>query len=143
MNRTEYIAQCAKNMEVFESMVTIKTPQAIYDYMGNHTSRETEVVSVVLLDGAHKVISIIDVASGILNRCLLHPREIFRPAIAANCASIIVMHNHPSGQLEFSVEDTDCGIRLRNAGEIVGIQLLDFMIYSKLGFKSMLEDNGL
>lgn len=98
---------------------------------------------VLTLDGAHQVIRIRLVSLGLLNRCLVHPREVFQPAILDGAAGILAVHNHPSGLLEPSREDKDITRRLRDAGNILGIPLLDHLIVSKNGFYSFQEQGEL
>jgi DNA repair protein RadC len=76
---------------------------------------EVEVFKVLLLSTSNKIIREIDIAKGILNQVLVHPREIFKPAITENAASIIVMHNHPSGKNEPSKEDINLTNTLQKA----------------------------
>ncbi|PIC95708.1 DNA repair protein RadC [Sporosarcina sp. P26b] len=78
---------------------------------------------------------------GSLNASLVHPREIMKSAILSNAASIIVLHNHPSGQPEPSPEDIDVTKRLVEAGSIMGIELLDHIVIGSDSFVS-LKDKG-
>jgi DNA repair protein RadC len=79
---------------------------------------------------------------GLLNRTLVHPREVFKHAIKDNSAAIIIGHNHPSGSLDPSTEDKDITRRMKIAGEILGIKVLDHIIVSPTkGYLSMLEMN--
>lgn len=89
---------------------------------------DREQFVVVLLDTKHRPIGVNVVAVGNLNTALVHPREVFRPAIAMPCAAIIVAHNHPSGDPSPSPEDVSLTRRLREAGEILGIPVLDHVI---------------
>lgn len=81
-----------------------------------------------VLDTKNKVIGQMTITVGTLDSSLVHPREVFRPAILLNGASIIVAHNHPSGELTPSPEDRSVCDRLKKAGEILGIQVLDSII---------------
>jgi DNA repair protein RadC len=98
---------------------------------------------VVTLDGAHKVIKVHEVTRGLINRTVVHPREVFRVAILDNSADIIVAHNHTSGSLLASPEDRDITQSLYDASQVIGISLLDHVIVSKLGYYSMLEHGEL
>lgn len=71
---------------------------------------------------------------------IIHPREIFSTAIEMRSASIVVAHNHPSGNLESSQEDRDITYRLQEAGVILGIELLDHVVFSHKGNFSFLEE---
>jgi DNA repair protein RadC len=80
------------------------------------------------LDGAHQVVSYATTSIGTANSAPVHPREVFQPAILAGALSIIVAHNHPSGNCQPSDEDRLVTKTLREAGEILGIKLLDHVI---------------
>jgi DNA repair protein RadC len=76
---------------------------------------------------------------GLLNHSLVHPREVFADAITDRAASIICIHNHPSGSLEPSSQDIAITNQLKEAGSLIGIQLIDHIIVSKNGHVSMRE----
>ncbi len=98
--------------------------------------------SPLLLDGASKVIRQEVIFIGTLNQSLVHPREVFRPAIIDNSAGVIVLHNHPSGTLEPSQADIQITSRLKKVGTLVGIELLDHIIVTVDGHYSF-SDQGL
>ena len=98
---------------------------------------------VLTLDGAHQVIRIRIITIGLLNRCLVHPREVFHAAILDGAAGIILAHNHPSASLIPSREDRDITKRLYDAGQILGIPVLDHLILSCKGFYSFQETGEL
>jgi len=79
------------------------------------------------------------VSTGTLNHNLVHPREVFRPAIIVGCASVIIAHNHPAGSLSPSDKDIALTKRLVSGGKLLGIGLLDHVIISKEGFSSFKE----
>lgn len=79
------------------------------------------------------------VSVGTLSASLVHPREIFGPAIAAGSAAVVVLHNHPSGDTSPSAEDRECTRRLQRAGELLGIPLADHVIVSESSFYSFRE----
>lgn len=83
---------------------------------------------VLLLDGRHKVLGINTVSIGTLTASLVHPREVFKPAIMSNCAAVIVAHNHPSGEPSPSREDHEITKRLCEAGKLLGVPVLDHLI---------------
>ena len=83
---------------------------------------------VLLLDQKNKVIGIHTVSIGSLTASVVHPRETFKIAILANCASIIIAHNHPSGDCQPSREDRTLTARLVEAGKLLGISVLDHVI---------------
>jgi len=79
------------------------------------------------------------ISIGILNACLVHPRETFRPALAISATKIIALHNHPSSDLEPSEDDIEVTQRLKKAGEILGIELHDHIIFNERKYFSMKE----
>ena len=97
---------------------------------------------VVLLNTKNEVIESPLVSVGTLSSALVHPREVFKPAIRASAASVILAHNHPSGNIEPSGEDREVTRRLVEAGEILGIEVLDHVILGD-GFYSMKEHGKL
>ena len=74
---------------------------------------------------------------GLLNQSLVHPREVFADAITDRCASVILVHNHPSGNLKPSQADLDVTKRLCNSGSILGLEVLDHIIVTKNGWESL------
>jgi len=83
---------------------------------------------VLLLDTKHNVVGANCVSIGTIDASLVHPREVFKAAILANCSAIILAHNHPSGNVAPSPEDKDITMRLVSAGKILGIRVLDHII---------------
>ena len=103
---------------------------------------DREQVLVCCLDNKNQPVSINVVSVGTLNSSLVHPREVFKTAILSNAASIILFHNHPSGDPEPSQEDINITTRIKDAGNILGIELLDHIIIgSEKSFYSMKERN--
>lgn len=99
-----------------------------------------EVFLAVLLDVKNRVLREVRVSVGILNGSLIHPREVFAPAVAERAAAVVLVHNHPSGDSRPSLEDRQVTRRLRSAGEIVGIPVLDHVIIGTCSFFSFRED---
>jgi DNA repair protein RadC len=89
------------------------------------------------LDGGHKVIAFSVVSTGTANSCHVHPREIFQRAYLTGAVSIIVGHNHPSGQVEPSQEDRKITNQLADVAKILGIKLLDHVIVTDSAFYSL------
>jgi DNA repair protein RadC len=83
---------------------------------------------VLMLDQKNKVIGINTVSIGSLTASIVHPREVFKPAILSNAAALILAHNHPSGQPQPSQEDRVLTVRLVAAGKLLGISVLDHVI---------------
>ncbi len=119
----------------------ISTPGDIYPLISHYAGRMQEHFLSVALNGAHEVLSVNVCSIGLVNRTLVHPREVFVEAVRQRATAILVAHNHPSGNLEPSVEDRDVTRRLRQAGDIIGIKVLDHLIFGEEGYFSMLEGN--
>ncbi|HEY7586129.1 MAG TPA: JAB domain-containing protein [Candidatus Deferrimicrobiaceae bacterium] len=99
-----------------------------------------EVFLVLLLDVKNRRMHDIRVSTGILNGSLIHPREVFAPAVRERAASVLLVHNHPSGDPAPSPEDREVTKRLRSAGGIVGIAVLDHVIIGDGSFYSFREE---
>ena len=99
--------------------------------LGYIRDKKQEYFVVLTLDGANRLISNTVVFQGTLDRSLVHPREVFAKAIEDRAASIIVAHNHPSGNVEPSSEDLEVTWKLKEAGELLGIGVLEHIIVSK------------
>jgi DNA repair protein RadC len=103
---------------------------------------DREYFVAFLLDGKNRIVSCNVVSVGSLNQAIVHPRETFKAAVLANAAAIIVAHNHPTGDPTPSREDLEITRRLREAGELLGIRLLDHVIVGDGCYRSF-ADNGL
>lgn len=102
---------------------------------------ESENFRVVFLDSKNQIINSKIIFIGTLNESVVHPREIFKSAILENSANIILIHNHPSGDLNPSEEDIKTTKELVKAGELLGIKVLDHIIIGNNSFFSFLEEN--
>lgn len=111
----------------------VHTARDVFPLVQHYADRNREHFICVSLNGAHEVIEIRVVSIGTLNRTIVHPREVFADPLCDRAAAIIVCHNHPSGQLEPSEEDISITRRLAEAGDLLGIQLLDHLILSPRG----------
>ena len=98
-----------------------------------------EKLVVIAFNGAQEVIFNKVVTQGLLDRTVVHPREVFAEAIQKRASAIIIAHNHPSGCLEPSEADKDITQRLSLAGNILGVRLLDHLIFTEEGFYSFRE----
>lgn len=121
--------------------VKVSYPTDLLPCLKRYRNLDKEHFIVATLNGAHEVISVRLITIGILNRTLIHPREVFRPAIADNSASIILVHNHPSGNIEPSEEDKLVTKRLVNAGDLLGISVIDHIIIGKSDHYSFAENS--
>ncbi|MFW6158547.1 MAG: RadC family protein [Planctomycetota bacterium] len=100
--------------------------------------RETFVA--LLLDIKNRLIRDVTVSQGSLNQSIVHPREVFQPAIRNSAASVIFVHNHPSGDTSPSREDREITRRLKQTGDVIGIRVLDHVIVSETGYTSFADD---
>ena len=120
--------------------LSIHSPDQIYNFLKKKYGKEQqEHFFVLTLSGSHAVIAIRIVTKGLLNRTLVHPREVFKHCIADNATAVVVAHNHPSGNTEPSNEDNKLTERLKDAGELIGIKLLDHVVFSDKNYHSYLE----
>lgn len=119
--------------------VKITSPQDIADLLMEEMQYlKQECFKIILLDTKNKVIKVEGISVGILNASLVHPREVFVKAIRQHSAAIVLAHNHPSGDPEPSAEDKNITKRLCDAGELLGIAVLDHIIIGRgtyLSFK--------
>jgi DNA repair protein RadC len=113
---------------------------AVYaHFRGRLPQWERERFFVLLLDGRNRLMAELCISEGTLTSALVHPREVFAPAIRLSAAAIVVVHNHPSGDPTPSAEDTALTDRLRRAGEVIGIRLLDHVVIGQGRFVSMAD----
>jgi len=121
--------------------VTITHSKDIAALLNEYAMKKQEHFITVTLDGANTVIKTRVVFIGTLNRSLVHPREVFAPAFTDRAASIVIAHNHPSGNIEPSLEDIEMTQKLMKAGQMLGIEVIDHVILSKNGHYSF-HGNG-
>ena len=123
----------------------IHEPKDVVQYFSHLLEdAEQEEIHVILLNTKNKVITHKLLTVGILNSSQCHPREAFKWAIRYNAAAIILLHNHPSGDPDPSTNDIEVTTRIKSAGEIIGIQLLDHLILGTHGsYVSLKERNCL
>ncbi len=118
----------------------VVSPQAVYQLVHAKISNYAkEHFLVVSFDVRNKVIGIDTITIGTLNTSLVHPRETFGVAIRRHAAHIILVHNHPSNDTEPSLQDREITKQLAQAGKILGIELVDHIIISQVGFLSFKE----
>lgn len=107
----------------------IKSPEDVISLAESYMAGlDRENFVILMLDNKNKLIGINTVSVGSLNTTTVHPREAFKPALLANSAAIILVHNHPSGDPTPSREDIETTKRLHEAGEILGIKVLDHIV---------------
>ena len=114
----------------------INSPEKAVEQLEFIRNKKQEHFVLLTLDGARRLINCRVITIGTLNSSLVHPREVFSPAIEDRAASIIIAHNHPSGMLDISEQDKEVTKRIRQAGELLGIRLDDHIIIAGDGFVS-------
>ena len=100
-----------------------------------------EVFKIVLLNSQNRMMKDVTISEGSLTASVVHPREVFKPAIRESAASIILVHNHPSGDVEPSRNDKEITKKLVSSGEIIGIDVLDHIIVGKSTYFSFCDSN--
>ena len=117
--------------------VRIREPADVIPLIRHLADRKQETFVCVSLNGAHEIIATRIVTIGLVNLCQVHPREVFADPITDRACAVVVAHNHPSGDLTPSREDLNVTQRLKDAALILGIKLLDHIIFSQRGFYSI------
>ena len=139
------IAELSKRFKSFKSgdTIKIKSPKDAVDFlMEEMRYLREEHLKVIMLNTKNIVISVKDVSIGSLNSSIVHPREVFLDAIKKSSASIIICHNHPSGDPSPSKEDIEITKRLIECGKLLGIEILDHLIIGN-GIYISLKEKGI
>jgi DNA repair protein RadC len=108
-------------------------------FRGRLAPLRTESFHVLLLDAKHRKLREVRISEGSLTASIVHPREVFAPAVRDSAAAMILVHNHPSGDPAPSPEDVELTRRLRQAGDIIGIRVLDHVIVGSEGHFSFVD----
>ncbi|MCL2269957.1 MAG: DNA repair protein RadC [Treponema sp.] len=122
---------------------TIKYPDEIFFLVRHNADRKQERFISLSLNGAHEVLAVRVVTVGLVNRTIVHPREVFADLIQDRAAAFAVAHNHPSGRLTPSPEDDEITDRLLKASDILGLHFLDHIIFSETTWWSYRQNNRL
>jgi len=144
----------SKAYVVFSRVVLVKEKGAMYDEKKIGSSYDAykaiteitkvqeeaqEVFGILILDTKNKIVAVHEISRGTLNASMVHPREVFKPAVLHNAAAIICFHNHPSGDPKPSKEDIETTNRLVEAGKIMGIKVLDHIVVGDDKYTSLKE----
>ncbi|MDD3976762.1 DNA repair protein RadC [Methanomicrobium antiquum] len=119
-----------------EKIIKVTCPEDVLPAVNYLKGKTQEYFICMTLNGAGEIIKDRIITVGLLNHSPVHPREVFADAITDRCASVILVHNHPSGNPEPSSQDIDVTKRLCEAGGILGIEVLDHLIVANRGYVS-------
>lgn len=129
-----WLAEQLQEREIFD------TPGAVKDYLRLHfAGYEREVFAVMYLDGQLRLIEVEEIFQGSLRQTTIHPREVVKAALRRNAASVILLHNHPSGHAEPSRADVDITSTLEQALGLVDVRVLDHIVVGAAGCVSLAE----
>jgi DNA repair protein RadC len=123
--------ELAKRYLLESEQPIIDSPEKAVEQLADIRDKKQEYFVCLTLDGANRLIAKRVISIGTLTSSLVHPREVFAEAITDRAASIIVAHNHPSGTPEASEADREVTVRLKEAGELLGIKLIDHIVVTK------------
>ncbi len=113
------------------------SPEQVYNHYHHFLrDRRKEYFMALLLDGKNRILREVRISEGSLSQSIVHPREVFNPAVRESAAAVILVHNHPSGDPEPSREDMEITRRLRDGGELMGVRVLDHIIIGDGSFVS-------
>jgi DNA repair protein RadC len=119
----------------------IRDAASVFEHVrGRLPQLDREIFLALLLDGRNRLRTEVCVSEGTLTTALVHPREVFAPAIRDRAAALILVHNHPSGDPTPSSEDVALTERLRQVGEVVGIRVLDHVVVGHARYVSLAEE---
>jgi len=121
----------------------IKQPVDIFTLVRHYADRKQERFISLSLNGAHEVLAVRIVTIGLVNKTIVHPREVFADLIQDRAAAFCVAHNHPSGQIQSSPEDEEITERLQSAAHILGLHFVDHIIFSETTWWSFRENGKL
>lgn len=133
-----YVRELTKRKYRGKQSVEIKGPDDVFNFLkGRFSGLDREHFLIVLLSARNTVIGIETISVGSLNASIVHPREVFKPAITQSAGSLILAHNHPSGMTDPSDDDLALTRRLSQVGELVGIPVTDHLICSGSSYLSL------
>lgn len=121
----------------------IETPADLLPHVWHYADRKQEHFLCASINGANEILNIRVISIGLIDRTPVHPREVFADALADRASAVIVAHNHPAGNIEPSAADIEITKQLKAAGIVVGIALLDHIIFNRKEYFSFLESGQL
>jgi DNA repair protein RadC len=122
-----------------KQVTLILSPKDVWEELKDIRDHKKEHFVIFFLNTRNQEIQREIISVGTLNASIIHPREVFEPAISNLASHVIIAHNHPSGSIEPSMEDIELTKRLQEAGKIIGIEIIDHVIVSRSGFLSFKE----
>jgi DNA repair protein RadC len=141
----EWKVVCLREQPVPADMLRCDTPDKAVEYwrecvISNPAfNSDVETLVVLILNTRRRCVGHVIVSTGTLDTILVHPREVFRPALVANASALILMHNHPSGESAPSEADVKVTRELIRAGQILRVEVLDHIVVGRDEFKSLRE----
>lgn len=117
----------------------ITTPADLLPLVRHYADRRQEHFLCATINGANEILNVRVISIGLVDRTPVHPREVYADAVADRASGIIVAHNHPEGTLDPSPADVEVTRQIKQAGEHIGIALLDHIIFNRTGYFSFLE----
>jgi DNA repair protein RadC len=117
----------------------LAAPADLLPHIRHYSDRKQEHFLCACINGANEILNIRVISIGLIDRSPVHPREVFADALSDRASAIIVAHNHPSGAVEPSQSDIYITAQLKATGDIIGIELLDHIIFNRTGYFSFLE----
>jgi len=121
----------------------IKFPVDVLPLIRHYGDRKQEHFLCISINGANEVMNIRVVTIGLINKSQVHPREVFADVIAERASAVIIAHTHPTGDLKPSSKDITVTKRIKEAATVLGISLLDHIIFNNKGYYSFVENNEL
>ncbi|MFC1882216.1 JAB domain-containing protein [Thermodesulfobacteriota bacterium] len=135
---------CLVRDGAYDEVIKISEPSDAYELVKDElVNSDREMFLSIMLTVKNALIGVETVCVGSVVAITVTPRDVFKSAILANAVAIIVCHNHPSGELTPSINDLEVTKELVNAGELLGIKVLDHLIVSSQGYKCLREYNEL
>ena len=128
--------------KICEEKVTLNNPELIFNFLNKYLrlgKSTEEYVYLMCFDTKSHPLGLFEISHGTVNSAVLSPREIYMKALLCGAANIIMVHNHPSGDPEPSREDLHMTARIRDAGALIGITLMDHLVMGDQSFVSMKE----
>ena len=128
-----------EDLPVYITTERFSSPQQVFEMFRDLIFETKEQFLALHLNGKNRIISLDRIAIGSLNQCVVHPREVFKTACMVSAAAILLVHNHPSGDPKPSGEDITITRRLKEAGALMGIPVLDHIIIGDGQYLSFVE----